>query len=153
MVGVVAVILVVAVGVLYYRKRKFEKDLELMLWKIDYSEIVFMKSHNSDLGTNVTRAVGFSHLVNFQIFTEILQPVVHYFFLLLAENHKILHLLFFISLLNYSPLMISKRRLIQQNKDIFHASSLFSYQTTVYSYVSCYKLQRKGWLTPNKGTR
>ena len=77
MVGVVAVILVVAVGVLYYRKRKFEKDLELMLWKIDYSEIVFMKSHNSDLGTNVTREVGLSYLVNFQIFTEILQPVVH----------------------------------------------------------------------------
>ena len=62
MVGVVAVILVVAVGVLYYRKRKFEKDLELMLWKIDYNEIVFMKSHrtSSDLATHVTRAVGFS---------------------------------------------------------------------------------------------
>ena len=62
-IAVIAVAIVImcgVVGVLYYRRRRFERDLELMLWKVNYSDINFIKGYrfNSD-GDPVMRVVCF----------------------------------------------------------------------------------------------
>ena len=62
-IAVAIVIMCAVVGGLYYRRRRFERDLELMLWKVNYSEINFIKGYrfNSD-GDPVMRVVGFQTL-------------------------------------------------------------------------------------------
>ena len=61
---VAIVIMCAVVGVLYYRRRRFERDLELMLWKINYSDVNFIKGYrfNSD-GDPVMRVVRFQILL------------------------------------------------------------------------------------------
>ena len=53
-----------ALGLVFFRRRKFERDLELMLWKVNYSDIVFMKGNRlSEEGDPVARVVGSLMLV------------------------------------------------------------------------------------------
>ncbi len=57
--ALILVVMGVVLSVLYYRRRKFERDLELMLWKVSFSDIIFIKGQrfNSE-GDPVTRVVG-----------------------------------------------------------------------------------------------
>ncbi len=51
--SLIVVLMLVTLGVLYYRRRRFERDLELMLWKIDFFDIVFMKGSKMTGSTRV----------------------------------------------------------------------------------------------------
>ena len=75
-IAVAIVIMCAVVGALYYRRRRFERDLELMLWKINYSDINFIKGYrfNSD-GDPVIRVVGFQTL--FKIFWREVEILFH----------------------------------------------------------------------------
>ncbi len=54
--AVVVIIVVASIGVFVYRRKKFEQDLELMLWRVNYNEITFLKNkrNNSEFGRGVS---------------------------------------------------------------------------------------------------
>ncbi len=74
--AVVVIIVVASIGVFIYRRKKFEQDLELMLWRVNYNEITFLK--NKRAGSEFARGVS---QLNWLIFYFFFQTLMLFFLL------------------------------------------------------------------------